>query len=198
MSGSRASATYNLRQHYSGGLWTLFAISAFPPHLWTLVLFFRDFSWLSERSNSWDALGVGAYGLLFAAIESLLVFIGGLLLGLLIHPTWSTKRRILLLSVLILLTAGWGILGQLYFLWGGRAPEALVTYLASTAHPLRLLYIFLALLIAPSIVIPVFLLLRSEKALQIAASLVERLTLLSGLYLSLDAAALAIVVIRNL
>jgi len=44
----------------------LFLISAFPLHVWTLLLAFRDFSWLTERTNLWDAIGVLSYGLIYA------------------------------------------------------------------------------------------------------------------------------------
>jgi hypothetical protein len=198
MNVSKALATYNLRGHYAGGLWTLFAISAFPPHVWTLILFLRDFGWIGERSNAWDAFGVAAYSLLFAFIETLLIFAGVLLLGLLIHPTWGTNRRIHLLGVLVLITAVWGIAGQLYFLWGGGVPAWLAEFLTSTGHPLRTIYILLALLIVPTVIVPVYFLLRSDKAVKLSAALIERLALLSALYLFLDVVAVAIVVIRNL
>jgi hypothetical protein len=87
--------------------------------------------------------------------------------------------------------------GQLYFLWGGTTPAWVVGLLVGTGHPLRWIYIVLALLIFPTVAIPAIWLLRSDKALQGSAALFERLSLLSGLYLSLDLVALAITVIRN-
>src|SRR5512141_1446140 len=66
------------------GLWSLFLMCAFPLHVWALILAFRDVSWVTERTNSWDAVGVVAYGLLFTLVESVLVFGIMTLLGFLI------------------------------------------------------------------------------------------------------------------
>lgn len=76
---------------------------AFPLHLWTLILSFRDFSWVTERTNAWDAVGVVSYGLLFAFVESLIIFCIMALLGFLVSSKWDEPRRIALLSTLILL-----------------------------------------------------------------------------------------------
>jgi len=106
-----------LRQHYSKqGLWSLFVIAAFPAHVWTFVLVMRDFSWVSERTNAWDAIGVGAYGLLFAFFESAFILLMALLLGFLISKSWEEDKRNAVLAVLVLVASIWSILGQLYFL----------------------------------------------------------------------------------
>lgn len=198
MSVSRALATYNPREMYKGQWWTLFAMAAFPLHLWTLIQIFRDVNWLSQRSNSWDAVGVGAYGLLFALLESLFVFIIMLLLGLLVHPNWGKERRAALLSIGVLLVATWAMINQLFFIQGWGVPLGLTEFLAATAHPLRWLYAIVFALVLPSITLPFYLLLRYEKALQTSQELIDRLTLLSSLYLLLDAGALVVVVVRNL
>ena len=64
-----------MKRYSKQGLWNLFLICAFPLHVWTIILAFRDFSWVTERTNSWDALGVVSYGLIFALIESVAVFL---------------------------------------------------------------------------------------------------------------------------
>ena len=56
------------------GLWSLFLMCAFPLHAWTLILAFRDISWLTDRTNAWDAVGVTSYGLVFAFVESMVLF----------------------------------------------------------------------------------------------------------------------------
>lgn len=71
-----------LKQYYSKQeVWTLFLISAFPIHVWTYILFFWDFSWIEERSGTWNAIGVGAYALVIALIESVFVLLVALVLG---------------------------------------------------------------------------------------------------------------------
>ena len=79
-----------ITQRYSRqGLWFLFLISAFPIHFWTLILVFRDISWLTERTNAWDAIGVASYGMVFAFVESVVIFLVLALLGLLTPKQWE-------------------------------------------------------------------------------------------------------------
>ena len=90
-----------MKQYSKSGLWSLFLICAFPLHIWTFILAFRDFSWVSERTNSWDAVGVVSYGLVFAFIESLMIFLIATLMGFLISQKWEEKQRITLLGTLV-------------------------------------------------------------------------------------------------
>ena len=99
-------------------LWILFSLSAFPIHIWTFISFFRDFSWISERSNLWDAIGVGAYSLLIALIESILVFLPGIILFLILPSGWDNKKRIAFIGVITSIISGWAIAGQLYYFTG--------------------------------------------------------------------------------
>ena len=62
---------------------------------------FSDISWLTERTNFGDAIGVLSYGMVFAFIESVMVFIVVALLGILVPRRWD-DRRVALLSILFL------------------------------------------------------------------------------------------------
>ena len=186
--------SYKFSRH---GYWTLFLMAAFPTHLWTIILVMRDFSWLTERTNSWDAFGVGAYGLLIAFAESLFVFLAALVLSLLVPARWEEKKRLTLLIVLVILVALWDIAGQLYFMLGGAWPAGIINLLTGTGHPVRVLYAIYATLVAPTIILPVFLLIKSQKLQAFLQNVIERLSVLSALYLSLDAVALIIVIVRN-
>lgn len=180
------------------GLWSLFLISAFPVHLWTMILVFRDFSWVAERTNAWDAIGVGAYGLVLAFLESAVVFLITLLLAFLVPRHWNEDRRITVLSVLILATGLWAIAGQIYFLLDLAVPNAVIKFLSESHHPLRVLYAGLLVLILSTVLIPVYLILRSEKLLQYFQEFISRLSLLAAIYLLFDIVGLLIVIIRNL
>lgn len=173
-------------------------MAALPTHFWTLILFLRDFSWLTERTNAWDALGVGAYGLLIALAESILVFGVALLLSLLIPTGWEENKRIALLFVQIVLVALWTIFDQLYFMLGLSLPASIVQFIANASHPLRILYILYLALVISSIVIPTWLVIQSKKTQVLLNNVIERLSLLSALYLSLDIISFVVVVIRNL
>jgi hypothetical protein len=171
---------------------------AFPLHVWTLILAFRDLSWLTERTNAWDAMGVMSYGLILALFESLVVFAVFLLLGLLVPRRWAEDRRIALLSILALVLSLWSIAGQLYFLMGLYPSGQLVGWLAGTSHPLRILYLAVLAVVAPSLLVPAYLIMRSERAPQAVHGLIERISLLTMVYLFLDAAGLVVVLVRNL
>ncbi len=172
-------------------------MAAFFPHVWTIVLALRDFSWIAERTNAWDAVGNGAYGLLYAFLESLFLFAVSLVLGLLISRKWTEHHRVVLLSTLIFLASVGSILNQLYFFYGWEVPAALVRGLIATGRPLVFLYLLALALITPVVALPVYLVLHSERALGFASELIDRLSLLTSLYLVLDGIALILVVVRN-
>ena len=136
---------YKEKIYYSKqALGSLFFISAFPLHLWTLLLSFRDISWVAERTNFWDAIGVVSYGMIFAFLESILFFLFALLCGMLIPLRWGKDKRLAITSILALTLALWSILSQLYALrvWG--MPDVFIKFLSMSSHPLRTIY-FVAL-----------------------------------------------------
>ena len=186
-------------QRYSKqGLWSLFLMCAFPLHFWTLILVFRDIQWMTERTNVWDALGVASYAMVFAFLESLLLFLILMLLGFLVPTQWTREMRIALLAVLFLILSVWAMLSQLYFLAAVQTPGWFIFLMARTGHPVRILYALALILVTPTLALPAWFALRSEKFLKSVNSLIERLSLLSGLYLFFDVAGLIIVIIRNL
>lgn len=179
------------------GLWPLFLICAFPLHVWTLILAFGDISWVAERTNMWDAIGVVAYGLLFAFGESLVVWAAVAVLGLLISRKWEESRRIAVLSILVLVVSVWAMLGSLYFMLGVELPPGLLRLLAESGRPLRMLYVLTFGLVTPTVILPVYFILWSDRFFGMVQSLFERLRLLMMLYLLLDVAGLVIVIVRN-
>ncbi len=186
-------------QRYSKqGLWSLFLMCAFPLHFWTLILVFRDIQWMTERTNFWDALGVASYAMVFAFLESLLLFLILTLLGFLVPTRWTRETRIALLSVLYLILSVWAMLSQLYFLTAVQTPGWFISLMVQIGHPVRILYLLALILVTPTLALPAWFALRSERFLKSVNGLVERLSLLSGLYLFFDVVGLIIVIIRNL
>jgi len=184
-------------QYYSKqDVWNLFLISAFPLHVWALILFFWDFSWIEERSGTWNAVGVGAYALMIAMVESVFVLLVSLLLGFLISKVWSPKVRASAMALIILLMSMWVILGQLYFI---RAPNLtwLILKLASFSPPLFLLYLVLGVIVGISFVLPIWFALSSEKFRMGLDAVVERVSLLTIFYLGFDVISIIIVAWRN-
>ncbi len=186
-----------MKQYSKQGLWSLFLVCAFPLHVWTIILAFRDFSWVTERTNSWDAVGVVSYGLVFAFIESVLVFLVAVLLGFLVSKKWNEGRRLALMGTLVFITSIWAMVSYLYFMLNMSVPGETVNFLAGMAHPLRFLYAFSLAVVGPTVAIPAYLVLRSDKFLKGMQALFERLSLLTMFYLFFDLVGLVIVIIRN-
>lgn len=180
------------------GLWLLFLICAFPFLFWTLILSFRDVSWMIERTNVWDAVGVIAYGLIFALIESAIFFIVVTLLGFLVLRSWGVERRVALLGMLALVVALWAMVDQVYFLSGVAVPALFLQFIIDTGRSLLTIYFFASAVVILSVVIPTYFILRSEKFLLATQVFMERLSTLTAFYLLLVFVGLVIVTIRNI
>jgi hypothetical protein len=186
-----------MKRYSKQGLWALFLICAFPLHVWTIILAFRDFSWVTERTNSWDAIGVVSYGLVFAFVESVLVFLVAILLGFLVSRKWNEDRRLALVGILVFITSLWAMLSYLYFMLNVSLPGETITFLAGQAHPLRFLYALSLVLVVLTVIFPTYLVLRSDKVLKGMQGFFDRLSLLTMFYLFFDIVGLVIVIIRN-
>lgn len=185
------------RRYSTQSLWSLFLLSAFPIHVWTILMFLRDITWLAERTNLWDAVGVGSYGMLRAFVESVIIFLVFVVLGLFTPKQWNAEKRISFLGLLVLLLSAWGMIAQLLFLWNINPPPAAMKFLAESGHPVRIMYAASLAVVVPTLALPVYFFLRSDKIHRFVQDLTERLSVLTMLYLFLDLAGLAIVVIRN-
>jgi len=186
-----------MKRYSKQGLWALFLICAFPLHAWTIILAFRDFSWVTERTNSWDAIGVVSYGLIFAFIESVLVFLAAVLLGFLVSRKWAEERRLALVGILVFITSLWAIASYLFFMLNISIAGETINFFASLAHPLRVLYVVSLILVGITVVLPTYLVLRSEKFLQGVRGFFERVSTLTLFYLFFDFIGLVIVIVRN-
>lgn len=189
----------SVKQLYTGKtLLQLFMVCVFPMHLWTLLMAFRDFGWVALRTDTWDALGLVAYALFVALLESTVVFLVTLLLGLLVPWNWPAEKRAALLGALVLLLSLWSVLAKLYSLYGLPIPAGVLLFLAQAGHPLRYVWGFVFLLVMASVLLPSLWIMRSARLQEGLSSVYDRLVTLSSLYLFLDLLALVIILIRNL
>jgi hypothetical protein len=180
------------------GLWSLFLACVFPLQVWTIILSLSDFEWIAKRTNAWDAVGVIAYGLLFALVESILLCLVAALAGLLVSRKWEEARRIAVLSVLVLILSAWAMYEQSHFLWGVHLPSRLMNWVAATGRPVLTMYLLYIGPVVLSFLAPVLLILRGDRFLKFTQGVFERLSLLSAFYLVLDVAGIAIIIVRNL
>ena len=180
------------------GLWLLFLSTALPIHLWTIILVLRDFSWVAERTNAWDAVGVAAYGMIFAFIETIFVFAIIVLVGFFLPKQWEENKRIAFLSMIVFLVALWAIIGQLYFMLNIDLPSGLMMFLVRSGHPLRWIYAGLFVLVSLTVIVPVYFFIRSEKMYRSIFNFIDRLAVLSAIYLVFDGISLVVTLVRNL
>jgi len=180
------------------GLWSLFLMCAFPLHLWALLLAFQDVGWVTERTNAWDAVGVIAYALLFALVETVLMSMVFTAIGLLVPRYWSPNKRIGFLILLVLLLSLWGMISQLLFLWHINLPESVIHFLVQSGHPVRYSYAGALVIITPTIALPVYFFMKSDGMLTRIENLANQLSILTSFYLVLDVVGILIIIIRNL
>jgi hypothetical protein len=187
-----------VKKYYSRrGLWSLFLTCAFPFHFWTIILIFNDAAWIAKRSTAWDAMGVASYGLVFAFVESLLLFFAATLLGFLISTRWSEDQRVALIGTLVAVIAFWAMAGQLYFFLNTPFPNSWILFLDSVGRPLRFLYGAAFALVLPTVTVPTWLVLKFEKIRQLITAGIEKITLLSAFYLFFDFIGLIVLIVRN-
>jgi hypothetical protein len=176
----------------------LFLVCAFPLHLWTILMVFRDVNWVAERTTSWDAVGFSGYALFYTLIESLLLFGFIALLGFIIPKNWNLTLRFVVLSLVAFILAGWSIMEQLILIvfWGWlRHLANTLTFLFTSPWSA---YVLFAGLIVISVTVPLLLLRKHPGLQEKVYSVLERLTLLSGLYLFIDVIGMIIILIRNI
>jgi hypothetical protein len=158
---------------------------------------FRDFGWVALRTTAWDALGLVAYSLAVALMETVLVFAVLLLLGLLIPWSWPAGKRATLLGTLFLLLASWAIFSKLFGLYGSPIPEGVLQALRLGGHPLRMAWGVVFPLVAASIALPVIMFVRSRRFQESLPGVFDRLVVLSSFYIFLDFLGLLIILVRN-
>lgn len=179
------------------GLWKLFVAAAFPIHVWAIVLILRDISWVAERTNFWDAIGVAGYGIVFAFVESLLIFFLLVAIGLFMSRVWKDNIRVALLGVLIIVTTIWAIVGQLISLVKLSFSSEFVMFLARLEQPVWFINGGLLILITPTVLLSAYSAVFSKKFRTSFLSILDRISPLMVFYLILDFVGVLIVAIRN-
>ena len=182
------------------GLLALFLSCAFLVHLWAFVLIFKDFSMLIGRTSLWGAVGVMSYGLLFALIESVFVFLVAAVLGFLVSTRWDEPQRVALLGTLAMLATFWIMLSQVWMMWDYQSPGQSALFILQSQHPLRWLFVWTGILLAGvvvSLLAPALLILRSRGFFNFIQAVLDRTGFLTGFYLFLDALAFIVVLVRN-
>jgi len=175
----------------------LFLVSVFPQHTWTIYMVFRDMPWLVENYYLTQAIGVMGYALLFALGESLILFLILLIFALLLPRQWETAKRLSLVYIAAYILIFWAMASQFYALFNSQIPGFYSALLIGSSHPLWVLYGTSLVLIGISL-IPLILWLRNPNFQTKTVNLMERISILSWLYLLLDLAGIGTIILRNI
>lgn len=182
----------------------LFILVSFPIHVWSIYQTFNNLGWVAERTRWWDAVGYGAYAMMYALIESALVFLVILPVFLMLAKNRPPEKAL-------------AIAGMTYFtlvlLWIFRAIMINNTrdefFLDSFINDLadegkwRKRYRWGAVLLAAGVLnIPVvampFLTGRSEKLVSFVRQAAARFEILMYLLFGMDMLAIILVIVRNI
>ena len=102
------------------------------------------------------------------------------------------------MTILFLITAAWGMISQLLFIWNVELPPPAMQFLARSVHPLWWLYAGGLAVVLLTVLLPVHLFFQSNKLSLLIQEFTERLSVLTIFYLLFDLAGLVIVIIRNI
>ncbi len=153
----------------------MFAACVVPVYSWSILMFFKELPYRLHSLPAWDLVGVFAYVQIFALLESAIVLLIPVLLGVILPARFLRDRFVALGSVLALLTLSWLIVGRLglfsNFLW-------VSLYLISMSMAYMLIY-------------------RYKYFEQFINSFTERLTILLYMYVSVTLLSIIIIILRN-
>lgn len=155
-------------------------------HVWAYISLLDILPVTLLQMSLWNISGVAAYVLVFALIESVLVFAIFLLVRLILPETLFNLQSIQLLIVFIFTTSLAAIFINLYEKWDIRW--------LSFSNWIALW----SLVSTGSFILAVNRLSRNPRSREILAAAVERLAVLSSVYVSLDILGVLVILIRNL
>lgn len=176
----------------------LFLVIVFPIHAWSIFLILRDVDWVIAEQSVGILIGYTAYSLVFAFIESLLFFLLLFLLSHLLPLQWAGQKTLSILSLWILIISLWAIANQVFFLFLESPPKFFSWILLRVPFHQKLGFTLLVFLVIISIILPLFLVVRSNKFKNGVIAIISRISLLSSLYLALDFISLIIIIFRNI
>ena len=161
-------------------LFALFVACAFPVHVWAIIGLLNQIPAWILRVNLWELTGMIGLTLMFTLLESLIVTVGVVVLAALIPGKWFTEKMVVLSAWFIWLTSIVSMIAHLQ--------ESLMR----SFFGIVIVAAYLALILGSY-----WLVRRFPKFEAGMKSFIERLAVLTALYLFLDVVGLVIVIIRN-
>jgi hypothetical protein len=174
-SSGRLPSRHDISYAYLAGL--------FPIQAWALFNSLNEAPAWSLKFNVWDLIGVFSYIEAFVLLESVVVFVPLLVLAALLPARWFRCSFVASCTAIVYVSAGWFILAHIHDFtvrdWTLR----------------QFLPWFVAFLFSQGLIL---VLIRNSRRLEsMIVSVVDRVAVLSILYLSMTLVAVFIVLIRN-
>ncbi len=164
-------------------IYYLLMATVFPIHVWSLINVTREVpAWILRLSIS-DMVGVIAYAQFYALIDTLVIFIPLLLLAVLLPTTLFRNKFVAKGTAVIFISSAWFIFLHL----NGQIIEQRQIAVLGIWGVSYLLVLAAAILIIQ----------KNQKLEMAIVSFVQRLSVLSVLYLIIDLLSLIVIVVRN-
>lgn len=178
-------AIFKNRFRSRGDVLALFAAVSLPIFAWAIALLVGYASQFILRLSLWDTVGVAAYVLAYALLETLIVFTITMVILLLVPARWHSNKTIPLTAVYFLLTT-------ILLIYLNFTQEVAIVRGNLTKTTIALT-IYALLMIAATVVIR-----RSDRPARLIASVLDRLVPLALLYSFFALVGVIIVAVRNL
>ena len=183
---------------FSSSEWLkLFLVLALPVHFWIVLVGFQDLAYIIGLSSTSGGIGFMSYLLLYALVDSLILWIIVAAVSLLTPKSWTPQFRFLWLSFLgFTITFATVIEQQALFDFyiSSKALQAL----SWLSYPVFALGAFIALFGLANWVFPKYVVQRSQPIQTRLYSIERALANLSFFYIFLDLLAIINIVVRNI
>ncbi|MGB1251184.1 MAG: hypothetical protein ACPG8W_11255 [Candidatus Promineifilaceae bacterium] len=157
----------------------LFLLTAFPIHLWSYYNVMREFpAWLA-RLNPIDLIATIGFSQLMPFLESIIVFVPILIVVRWLPQRFEQAERIAMVFCFLMVSAAWSI----FFHWS-----------VDVVRTWRLAFVGFGGFYLVTLALPLAYLLRSKTAAVRIADVVERLNVLSAIYIAIDLVCILIVI----
>lgn len=177
----------------------LFFVCVFPIHLWAFIIIFRDLEFIVKERDLWYAAGYSGYILVFALVESCLYFIFMFMVSYLFPKALKQNGKAFTITcILALIFSLWAIGNQSFYMLLDSPPAFFSWIMLRIPYRQTLALSILILLILASFVVPIGVILKSDKWQSRTNTLMERISLLSIFYLVIDVFGITAAVLRNL
>ncbi len=175
-------------------LFQLFLSIAFPIHVWSIIQVLQDVGWVYDQQGGAILTGYIAYSMVFAFFETTVFFILFFLLSHLLPIQWSGKKSLSILAFLAFIISLWGAANQIFFILLESPPEFLSWVLLRVGYRQQLGFTILLVTVVLSVVLPLILTTRYEKIKNGTIAIIERISLLSILYMVFDLISFIIII----